>query len=98
MNLFTTPTEAADVDVEPVVDAEDMQRLQAELTATLDRIEDWQRRDCDSAVSAGRADGSVTIVGNSGGWWLVRSGPGDKLMAEQVPSARDALEAVKAKS
>jgi len=66
-------------------------KLAAELTAALDQTEGWERRDGDSFVSAGRTDGSATVVGNSGGWRLVRCGPGDKPMAEPVASARDAV-------
>lgn len=83
-----TPGEAA------TVIAAVMKKLDAELTAALDLVPGWWRSDQRSGlsfVSAGRIDGSATIVGNSGGWWLVRSGPGDELLSERVCSARAAL-------
>lgn len=89
MNLFKPAAAEPEPDL---VDAEQLRQLAAELTTTLDGSDDWQRLDADSFVSAGHRDGQATIVGNTGGWWLVRPGPGDSHVAQPMPSAHDALE------
>jgi hypothetical protein len=104
VNLFRSPRPTRHTLAEPpaetpeqaaTVDTQQMKALAAELDQ-LDLGAEWWRSDRGSFVSAGHADGDKTIVGNSGGWWVVRPGPGGKPMPETVPSARDALAKVSA--
>jgi hypothetical protein len=97
VNLFRAPTRHT-LDEPPVetpeqaatVDVKQMKNMAGELDQ-LALGADWWRSDRGSLVSAGRVDGTAAIVGNSGGWRLVRIGPGGKPLPEPVPSARDAF-------
>ena len=63
-----TPEQAA------TVDATVMKAMSAELDAALAAVPGWERADRGSFVSAGHADGSTTIVGNTlGNWWVVQA-------------------------
>lgn len=88
MNLLKTPKPDP---AEELVDAVRMKKLDVELTVALQKVEGWTRLDDDSFVSAN--NGEFTVVGNSGGWRLVRLGPEDQLVSEPYPSAQEALAA-----
>lgn len=80
-----TPEQAATVDVTV------MKAMAAELDAALDGVAGWERRDPakGSFVSAGHADGSTTIVGNTlGHWWVVQD---VRQRLKKVASAQEAV-------
>ena len=70
-----------------------LRQRQAELVAAIGDRKGWEPRSADTFFAVGRVDGHATVNANSGGFWLVRTGPGEKMMAELQPSAEAAVQA-----